>query len=636
MNNNKRRNITRTKSNNDYKKIKEDNNNNYIIEEDELKENNDMINDNNNNNNNNNYFMNQFITQDQIQNELQEMKMNDFSKFTDFKIVFKHSASDSIVLYANYNNKMKVAMKLSFDLKKWYKNDLFVEIEILRQSKLILQRHTPSLILYIKDGIVQYNDFNDLLSPEVKTEFDRQYTMYTGNKNKNDNIYIVMMEYIQGMTLHTLLTKDTKIPLFSEQDLLAILIQIYWFLACAELVGLKHNDLHANNILIYKSLKIETFSFILDEVKYSIQSSYIVKIFDFDRATIYFPGVERTTSNDEQYCLRYGQCNGRIGNTDIAGFNLVFLSMLQLDVDLTIYDSIVERISDFIFVKCLNQDIYDKYEEYGVMWMKEAEKQNDLKNIQYMNNKSAKLILLLLLQEFHILPDDNNNKTYFTLPNAVYIKTAYPLKSMMLYNEENVEEKEVDWTHNLNNINKIQKIPDNFDKIINVSSTNYVDAWNIIFTEIWYTELDQQLFIWSKTSIQLYKLFGEKTGYYPLEEHFWIACIFLSCPMYYSLNKLAKYTLLSSRFKYKQQENAEYNVKQIFFWERIIWKVFNNQLPIILPILYNFNNSDNQTIIIQHLSNQSHISQHNKDICLTDITINKKNIHKWLLYFNNT
>lgn len=185
-------------------------------------------------------------------------------------------------LYNNY-----VTLKISFTTSR-SSHDRALEYELkvyeLLREQLIKTRATPHIATVIA-GIEGVNP-PDLLSLLTQPQIN---SMYEEQRTGSHGLNVLVVEWLPGVKLADFITKERYNA--QVEDLSVILFQIAWTLECMRKIGVQHNDLHANNVFIYTLKKPMYFSyFIAKDTCYTIKTSYIVKIYDFDRA--YARGIE--------------------------------------------------------------------------------------------------------------------------------------------------------------------------------------------------------------------------------------------------------------------------------------------------------------------------------------------------------
>lgn len=157
------------------------------------------------------------------------------------------------------------------------------------------------------------------------------------NKSRynTENTSILIISKSSGKTLLDYIGIYTVITL---NDKFNILFQILYTLKCFEKIGLSHNDLHFGNIFIDElETPEERIYYISNDECVKIKIKYDVKIFDFDRGSIYHPAVERNfTLDNGDFCSTFGKCNKFQQNKDLSSF-IYRLQLYENDVDIRNY-----------------------------------------------------------------------------------------------------------------------------------------------------------------------------------------------------------------------------------------------------------------------------------------------------------
>ena len=85
------------------------------------------------------------------------------------------------------------------------------------------------------------------------------------------------------------------------------------------LIGFRHNDLHASNTLIQELDWPQTLLyFITDTTYYKIVTRYIPKIFDYDRKLR--RGNQKYHIGRHEYCIHYAECGRENPKADLFKF----------------------------------------------------------------------------------------------------------------------------------------------------------------------------------------------------------------------------------------------------------------------------------------------------------------------------
>lgn len=173
----------------------------------------------------------------------------------------------------------KVWVKFFYDGKD-KTNEFRVETQIHQHVVSALHQHTPNLpelleVLQTDHDQEDLSNFTD----EIQDQFVFDMSRLTA----------LVMREIEGESFYR--SENPK-----EDP--TILFQILYTLWCFERVGLHHNDLHCNNIMLLHLKEPRVMRFKVGKRVIECSVKYLVKVIDFDRAAIYHPEVERNHNLD--------------------------------------------------------------------------------------------------------------------------------------------------------------------------------------------------------------------------------------------------------------------------------------------------------------------------------------------------
>ena len=162
-----------------------------------------------------------------------------------------------------------------------------------------------------------------------------------------DKLNIIMIEKSQGVTLREWLTIRRPTEYYY-----IILFQIFYTLECFAEIGIRHNDLHFDNIWIEQYDKKQKYAYFLAKNLYIIvETEDCVKFFDLDRSAVYSPLVldkklcKLITSKKEReeflcpfenttlemlYCRHFGTCNSK--NEKFDPFSIIHQILYRTDI----------------------------------------------------------------------------------------------------------------------------------------------------------------------------------------------------------------------------------------------------------------------------------------------------------------
>jgi len=248
----------------------------------------------------------------------------------------KGSSSDSVILFGDLNmngKKQPVVFKIVFESQSTFINSLKVEQQIYTNvtEGMLNNFHTPHLTSCI--GVINMcstKDITDKLLKDQLKNFTTALNKIDGGLYDKKKAHILILGQSSGKTLYDYINPSNVLyKTIDTNDRFNILFQLLYTLRCFEKVGLRHNDLHAKNIFVDKlTTPEERIYYISDDVWVKILVKYDTKIFDFDRAAIYHPSVDRNFVLDlGDYCQDYDQCNKYDSRTDLASIVSGFINI---------------------------------------------------------------------------------------------------------------------------------------------------------------------------------------------------------------------------------------------------------------------------------------------------------------------
>jgi hypothetical protein len=174
-----------------------------------------------------------------------------------------------------------VIVKLSFTPLHKSCNNQVVECQIYKSVVRQLQKYIPHLPkLY---GI-------KLFDTQAITDRENTNIKAWESEDKSSG-QILVIKNVGPTTLWSIWEEESQNP--------HITFQVLYTIACFERVGLKHNDLHLNNIFIQNYEEPIQFNYQIGDQIVSFKTTKLVKIIDFDRSSIYHKDVERNGYLDE-------------------------------------------------------------------------------------------------------------------------------------------------------------------------------------------------------------------------------------------------------------------------------------------------------------------------------------------------
>lgn len=228
----------------------------------------------------------------------------------------KQSASDTIIAFGDTRTEpvRNLVFKISFARLPNNKDDS-LEVEALIYMSitnlLVLNGVTPHIVLSYGMFMCRDQVPQSLLgNANYFTEIDE--SVKNGAENEYDlaNMRLLALEK-SGPTLSSLL----RFSNVTYHDIVVLIVQMAYTLACFEEIGLIHNDLHSGNVFVQQLDSPETNFYRLDDdTVLKVTSGMQVRLYDFDRSfkvpTEYEPQrIENGLLRNSSLCRVLGQCN---------------------------------------------------------------------------------------------------------------------------------------------------------------------------------------------------------------------------------------------------------------------------------------------------------------------------------------
>jgi hypothetical protein len=105
----------------------------------------------------------------------------------------------------------------------------------------------------------------------------------------------LVTERLDVISLSDWLAKDTK---FRYEDFLGVVFQLIVVLWVMELRKMVHYDLHTGNVLI-ENVRPRRLGYVLNGVEYKVNTTYFVRVFDYDRSYVVSMGCNRWHTETE-------------------------------------------------------------------------------------------------------------------------------------------------------------------------------------------------------------------------------------------------------------------------------------------------------------------------------------------------
>jgi hypothetical protein len=212
-----------------------------------------------------------------------------FPNLKDIKSFKSSSAGESLKYKAivdndDENENEGVIIKLSFEPYSKKYNSQFVETQIYQNVLKKLRYNTPHLPKLYGVRNFETEEISDRERARIDNwGSDGNFDMDVGQ--------ILVVKNVGPTSLWSVWEEECDNP--------HITFQVLYTIACFERVGLKHNDLHLNNIFIQISDEPYELNYEINGEIVSFLTTKLVKIIDYDRSCIYDKDVERNGCLDE-------------------------------------------------------------------------------------------------------------------------------------------------------------------------------------------------------------------------------------------------------------------------------------------------------------------------------------------------
>lgn len=467
-----------------------------------------------------------------------------------------------------------VILKTSFEGQSPLDNSLEVERKIYENivKKLLNNHNTPHLMNYLasyscnQQHIIFGNKFIGEYDKYLDALPDRDQYVLTKE-------YFLILEKSNGIELNKWLLRSENGSI-SEKDLLAIMCQILQVLTVFMREGLRHNDLHFGNIFIEELPKEKTFYYFFEEKGKSrrhiqLKTRWDVKIYDFDRGSIYYPGIPRNLELDVYFCEQYGQCC--FPNTK---FDL-FIFIYNLHNSLQLFgDKIKENIKLKWLTKIINWNWYskiiinaDKYPH--LLPIDQNPKNSDLRNPE----DCLKMLIEAKWDDAPFII--SNDELLKEINDSGYVFYPPPFRANKIWKPISFDTHKVIGNKTFFNYESNEIIL----KKIKIFTVELADSLMIS----WNRECDVLKYNHVNKTLELFNLIKNKviindlnSGQETLIEV--LVCYFITYPMWHKINHIQQETIISNSLGNKMMEWLMTNISNI-------WNFFNNQLPIEMPMM---------------------------------------------------
>ncbi len=386
------------------------------------------------------------------------------------RLKYKKNISPAFRKALDDSNK-KIFLKIYQPEKDPQDNSL--EIEDLIYDKLtkhmIKNNYTPHIITHI-DSIQCNADTMVLkLGSLIADDDDRRHFsnifIEMGIKMDQKLRSMVLEQSLNTQTLNDIFSKDKNIT-----NLTNLLFQLLYTLEVFNRYGLRHNDLHFNNIWVEKTTdEIKYYYVINDSNKikvYHVPSNYIVKIFDFDRSSLnenkinHFKQFVNINNNalPDYYCQSNMQCNTKDPKFDTY----------KLFAEMIFYSPLSSNIMNFVN-KYMPNELYNIKNDYLFPMLHDDINGLPIKKNQKIYNKMNNTLHILndpLFDQFLV-----KNKVRCTVNTKVYVLPGIDRSKLKDYftNINNYNIRLVGYSKQLGTLSDPIKRIDYFKQLKNVS-----------------------------------------------------------------------------------------------------------------------------------------------------------------------
>lgn len=212
------------------------------------------------------------------------------------------------------------------------RNSLIIEISIYHHiNKILNNNYTPHLVRML--DYIHCDNFTTVSKtmkfgawPQLLAKISS--LMKTDKLLNYDSSNILCLEYVQAVNFRQWLDSQQ----WTINDLKVVIFQVLYTLAVFNDYGIQHNDLHQGNILVERFQAPVTRYYNIHGRMYKTTSSYNVKIYDFDNATLFNSTYNKECdylntglgeiTNNQSACFQLGRCNIRLSKFDL----FIFLS----------------------------------------------------------------------------------------------------------------------------------------------------------------------------------------------------------------------------------------------------------------------------------------------------------------------
>ena len=467
-----------------------------------------------------------------VLNQNSPHSISSFNSLVSQLSLIETKTSSSTTLYSGlFENipllSVPVVLKVSYYPKEITENSNQVESQIYNTdiNRLINDNNTPFLVQSY--GTIKCNNCTEYVprsnTSETKGENKERIEKSFDTKQQN----ILILERTQGRTLFDVL------PRMDDKGIVSVIFQVLWTLCCFHHLKLKHNDLHLANIFVETFTSPIKFNFEYNNLKFSLITKYMVKIYDFDRGSVYGnPEVNRNLDLDVNFCDHLGVCNYENVRFDMFSFlSQMNLFLPKINPFTNIPDLIIRRLLNFDSEYAIRQKRDWEYPHLMRYRKKTRTNGKSYWDFNDMNEAIKKpketmniFMNIVMNDDFEYNPfslnENNTDRIVFSLPAKRELVMWYP------------KPNDIKDPHDLSKYN--------FNDFLNnpVGITDFLSEVFQHETLVLYKDNDISWFLLIETVEKEYRNKTKENyprEYIPQETGMTIACTLLSCSIYYQI-----------------------------------------------------------------------------------------------------
>jgi hypothetical protein len=418
----------------------------------------------------------------------------------------------------------------------------------------------------------------------------------------------------------------------TDQEWYGLFFQCYYTLACLYRMGIRGNDSHCDNWLVRILSAPEDLYYLIplaveptSPTLVHLRTRYIIKSFDYDRASAYFPHVHRNLGLDFRWCAAAGECSGMYSNDDTAGFTLnaiyrIFKYGYDKKENEWHNEYAEERMNTIIFALS-SEKIFERFvlrkrpNELTQLWPHKARQlmaqlsapsNNNNNNRQEKEEAAEYRDMLAAIKSPEdamramiehemvtveppgtLLPADYALPRPFSLPPQKIIRLSQPKLITLGKHEHTLYATTPPLELMSTTLSARELTLNDFEAAVKGVGDLY---WTRTFAT-WQAELEEDRletpWRWQQAAAELWTHIAHSNPPKPFpslrdQRALLVACLTLTCPMFVGMTSDAR-NQLRIMLAHSQQP---LQVERIIAAESFIWSFFDEQLPVDVPGLY--------------------------------------------------